>query len=143
MAADLFLHVLTEDFTKDHFIATKATALGSKYFKWQLSKKEKKLEKEAMEIMYSDNFPGVFVCEVSWLKATLAEDNETYVPSVAEQIGDLIGDELPVINDDLIEKIKDILENTKNLTQYSIGDKDDIIDFLIDNKGKRVFSISW
>jgi len=89
--------------------------------------------------------PNVWVGQVSWLKAALFDEEGKYVPGPISQISDIIDENLPVIDDDLIEKIGKALF-TENTTSYSINNKpndNEVIKFLQKHKGLRCFTVSW
>ena len=86
--------------------------------------------------------PDVWVGEISWLKATLLENVEKYVPSTVGQVDDIIGEELPEIDMVLMAKIEEAF-NSPNETTYRLAKKNDVLKWLSSNKGKRVFTISW
>ena len=90
------------------------------------------------------NTPNVWVGEVSWLKAALFDDAETFVPPAVQRIYEIVGEELPLIDDPFISKIEDALKST-NPTSYSVSEVEEspVIQFLRDHKGMRAFTISW
>jgi len=88
------------------------------------------------------NAPSVWVGEVSWLKAAIFEDAETFIPDPIQRVHDIIGEDLPVVDDDLITKIEDAMKSP-NSTSYSLGNGEEIVEFLKANKGERVFTVSW
>jgi len=83
----------------------------------------------------------IYVGPVSWLKAALFEDAETFVPSPVMAIKELIPSSPVVIGDALIEKVAGAtkLENT---SAYDFNDEG-IAAFLQSHKGKLAFTISW
>lgn len=85
--------------------------------------------------------PNIHVGEVSWLKAALFEDVETFVPGPVMKVSEAIGDEA-VIDDALIEQIEKALQEP-NTTSYSLSSVEDIMAFLRQHKGKTAFTISW
>ena len=145
MAADLHIHIfegITKEDLKDFFSCT----MGSKYFNPDCLAKSgnariihKKKLKIASEVM---NTPMIWVGEVSWLKSQLTQDEDTYVPQTVAEIYKIIGEKLPEIDDELIDKIKEAL-GKPNTTGYKISSKKPIIMFLEKYRGKRVFMINW
>lgn len=91
--------------------------LGSKWF--SLSNTQEVSDDEAYALI--SHTPSVWVGEVSWLKAALFENEEDFVPGVVVQISDLIGQDLPVIDDQLIAKARAILERGDNVTNYAVS----------------------
>lgn len=142
MAADLHLHIF-EGITEEDLRMFNYNTLGSKYFAGifaQISddKRDRVLEK----IMRT---PDIWIGEVSWLKAILSGDRDTFVPSVVGGVSDIIGENLPIIDDELIQKILKTFdtESKNTITSYSVAKKEDVEKFLIKHKGKKVFTVSW
>ncbi len=90
-----------------------------------------------------DATPSVWVGEVSWLKAAVSGDNNTYIPDIVGEIRKLIGNKLPVVSDTLIAKVQKVFRKSKNTTEYKVDDGRKVIAFLKKHKGKRAFCISW
>lgn len=139
MAADMHIHVL-EGVTEDDLRCFNAHTLGSKYF--NLNRRECDTNYDCRHWRAVLDSAQIWVGEVSWLKAMMLEATETYVPAAVGKIRELIGEDLPVIDDDLIAKVREAFEST-NDTSYSIADVDDIVRFLEVHRGKKVFTISW
>jgi|ERR1051326_1026516 hypothetical protein len=53
-----------------------------------------------------------------------------------------IGDELPVIDDELIEKITSATAEDGR-TLYELGRATDVLTFLNEHKGERIFTVCW
>jgi hypothetical protein len=151
MAADLAIHIRTKDIDDDVFEVFFSNTLGSKYCKglfFTLSLQEsrqaeekikKKYGKETYEIM--ENLPHVYIGEVSWLKAGLTEDYETYIPDTIDKINEIFEDH-PIITDEVIEQVKAAYE-LKNKTSYDVSSSKNVIKFLEEYKGCEAFTISW
>ena len=138
MAADLHIHIVTDAITEDVLADFFSSTLGSKWFNptpknWD--------EREPIFGVVADS-PSVWVGAVSWLKAALFEDVEAYVPNPIGLVSEIVGEELPVIDDELIEKIKDALQ-VNNQTAYRFCNPDDVVAFLEEHSGKRCFTVSW
>lgn len=86
--------------------------------------------------------PSVTVGDVSWLKAAVFEDDDTFIPDPIGKIAELIGEDLPVCDDALIAQITAAL-NVPNRTDYELKDSEKVIAFLNAHKGKRLFHVSW
>lgn len=138
MAADLHIHVY-RDITEDDLRAFFGSTLSSKYFNpfgqrpW--AQQSKVFEK------ISDT-PNVWIGEVSWLKAALMDDAESFVPNPVGTIHELVGEDLPTLNPDLRDKIVAALQ-MENSTSYSIAKPDAVEQFLNDHMGERLFTVSW
>lgn len=150
MSADLHLHVFDRDELKEEdFRCFFRNIIGSK---WSLPienifsvQKTKCEELHGTDCVHWDNISNsinIWVGSVSWLKAALFEDGETFVPDTVNAIHELVGEDLKVIDDELIRKIADTFD-LQNKTQYDIAKKEDIENFLIQHKGKKIFTISW
>lgn len=145
MAADLHIHLLAENDTQQGMAEEDlpiffGSTLGSKYFTgfgWQypFSAKEPLYDK-------TSNDGNIWVGEVSWLKAALFEDDETFIPNAVGAISEIIGEDLPVIDDGLIARISEALQ-LENTTSYSLANAQKILDWLNQNRGRKVYTISW
>ncbi len=104
--------------------------------------KEPSPSKEAMENVTDKVLAtvGVWIGEASPLKAGLLSDPEQFIPSIVDQIANIIGEELPVITDDLINQIREAF-NLGNTTEYKTAEKDTVISFFEAHKGRRAFFI--
>lgn len=139
MAADLSIHVML-GVTEDDLRCFNANTLGSKYFNLNGPKCRKAYDCRHYRAVVDS--PQVWVGEVSFLKAMLLEDTETYVPSVVQKVVNLIAEEQPVIDDDLIAGVRAAFENP-NETAYSVANVDEVITFLELHRGKQIFYVSW
>lgn len=139
MSADLHIHVMSGALTQDDLTVFFGNVLGSKYFSWARMDFEKWSQ---VGSKISDG-PGIWIGEVSWLKAALFEDGEDdYIPNPVGEIHGLIGEELPELDDALIENICGAL-TLENKTQYRIAQHQDVLKFLTEHKGEKVFTVSW
>lgn len=147
MAADLHIHIF-KGITEKDLAIFKSHTLGSKYFgKYNLSWEE---EQKINDKIYKT--PSVWIGEVSWLKAALTDDNETFIPNAVGDITDIVGEDLPVIDDAFIEKIMEAFKQPNNTAKdggvwggegYSLANPQEVKAFLEKYKGKKVFEISW
>jgi hypothetical protein len=148
MGADLHIHIF-EGITEDDLRAMKSSTLGSKYFNLHdnMPWEEKKKVYERI-----DNTPNIWIGEVSWLKAGLMEDADTFIPNTVGDIAELVGEELPTIDDEFIEKVVKAFDQPNNTAKedgvwngkgYSLADPNEVKDFLEQHRGKKVFQISW
>lgn len=139
MAADLHIHIF-EGATEDDLAEFFSNTIDSKYFGFCLRRRSYE------EIVQSHRkigmTPHIWVGEVSWLKAGLLGDEERYVPGPVQAIADIIGEDLPVIDDVLIERIEAAMHEP-NTTSYRLAAAQDVLEFLKEHKGKRCFTVSW
>lgn len=143
MGADLHIHAysngeVTEDDFKDFF----SNMLGSKYFNPMRSASRGGSDVWMAAYTKLSSVPSVRVGEVSWLKAAVTGDSDSFIPAAIEGVQDAIGEDRPVIDDALIGKIEAAM-NRKNDTQYQTIGKNEVVEFLRQNIGKRAFCVSW
>jgi len=137
MAADLHIHVFTEgELTEDDFRSFFSRSIGSKWFDGSYHENWFDISNKFHDTA------NIWIGEVSWLKAALFEDAETFVPDPVAAIADIVGEDWPVVDEEFINKIKNTID-LDNKTDYSINQCEKIVKFLDENKGKMAFSISW
>lgn len=142
MAADMNIHVLEGDCTESDLVDFFSSTFGSKHFgrrgigcgpAWDAA--YKKIAKT----------PSVHVGEVSWLKAAVTGDSEEFVPNVVQAVSKVIGEDLPVVDETLIDRIGSAWGTKPNAAakDYDVADRDTVVAFLREHMGKRVFTVSW
>jgi hypothetical protein len=92
-----------------------------------------------------ENTKNIWIGEVSWLKAGLFEDGEKYIPTTVMEVSSVVHAEnfgLKVIDDELIEAVSKAFDK-ENITGYRIAEKEKVIKFFTEYKGKKCFQISW
>lgn len=97
------------------------------------------LKYDEKKVQATDN---VWIGEVSWLKAGMLGDNETFIPGPVQKVQDLIQDKLPTITEEFIEQIVEALKSS-NTTSYDISKPKPVVEFLKKHLGKKVYTISW
>ena len=139
MAADQHIHIF-EGITLKDLELFFCTTMGSKWFDPERSG-EKQQTRVYDKIAAT---PQVHVGEVSWLKAGLFEDPETFVPDTVMRISELIpsGEEPTLITTDLISEVEKALQ-LPNKTSYHLSPGDEILVFLRQHLGKKAFTVSW
>lgn len=171
MSADLHIHVITEAFTEEDFRTFFSSQDGSKWSPmtdfWRRqeageledkviwNREWNKVWKEIHELQrketgkWRDSFskfasesPNIWIGEVSWLKAGLTGDKEAYIPNPVATISELIGEDWPVLDDELIEKILAAFD-LENTTNCRLAEVKEVAEFLQEHKGSEVFTISW
>lgn len=159
MSADLHIHIAGEGIGEREMSVFFANAIGSKYCPLtNLSDNddENQLQFERMRSLddvrrrdeYREistlimNSPSIWIGRVSWLKAGLTEDLETWVPETVERISALIGEDLPVLDTGLISRIMEAF-SLPNKTRYSLAKPEEVRAFLEQHIGQRVFTVSW
>lgn len=139
MSADLHLHIF-EGITEEDLAAFFVNTIDSKYWAglstW--------IDGISIDDAYDRivNTPQIWVGEVSWLKAAMLDNSEDFVPSAVQAINARIGEDLPVIDDDLITDIVGAFD-LENITTYELASPQEIRKFLEEHKGKRIFTVSW
>jgi hypothetical protein len=144
MAADLHIHIWTEEITEDDLNKFFGNSLGHKRagsLLKVLSQRSPTLAEIDARYNKISNTPDIWIGQVSWLKAMVFEDS-SFIPDPIQTIHDLYVDE-PLIDDKLIASTLDAL-NESNRTGYDVTDKiDEVREFLLMYKGKRAFTVSW
>jgi hypothetical protein len=178
MAADLHIHVFARDeLTDDDFRCFFANTLGSRWSSqhnaplhlqkkvnagYDLTDRETQQWREATEPPCEDRFicehwerikktESVWVGEFSWLKAALHNADELYVPDFVKLVQDAIDEDLPQIDDQLIDKIrqgrtlpnKTVHPDVMDGKGYSLEKVREVVSFLSEHRGKRAFTIGW
>ena len=83
------------------------------------------------------------VGEVSWLKAAIFEDPETFVPDTIGKISELLPD-FHTITPELIEQFDAAFE-LPNTSSYGIktAKRERVREFLEKHAGEQAFTVSW
>ncbi len=81
--------------------------------------------------------PGIWVGEVSWLKADFSGDRNTYVPRPIQVISELITG-IVTIDNELIEKVCVAFEQP-NKSIYEITSVKEVREFLTENIGMKAY----
>jgi len=140
MSADLYIHVLTPPCTEDDLAVFNSNTMGSKWFN---PRPVSDWEGEQPVYERVGGTPKIWIGEVSWLKAGLFENPDKYVPDAVAAITDLIGEDLPVLDDELAKKILGTFD-APNRTNYSLsGASAELRGFLEQWRGQRLFCVSW
>jgi hypothetical protein len=97
------------------------------------------------------NAKSVWVGSVSWLKAGLTGDKDTYVPKMVEKIAGIIGQGI-ILDDKVLNKFEKAFSLPNNTVKkdgvwdgkgYKLADKETVMAFLRKNKNKYAYQISW
>lgn len=150
MAADLSIHVITEEATDEHFKVFASHTIGSKYGPTSVPGVGLAVGYRHPTISDDDQLwsvigksPQIWIGEVSWLKAAIFEDGEeAYIPPPVAQVHELIGEDFPVLDEELKLKILGAL-TLENKTGYNIAKSEDVGKFLDEHMGKKLCTISW
>lgn len=134
MSADLSIHIF-EGINESHLRRFSSNTMGSKYFN-----PSPKYDSEIFGII--GDTPSIWIGEVSWLKAGLFEDEDAYIPTPVGDVVEIIGEELPIIDEEFIVKIDAALK-LENITGYKVTEPEPVIAFLRKHIGKQVFTVSW
>lgn len=143
MAADLHIHVfegIEENDLADFFSST----LGSKHFNLAKQFAGRVAGRDVFMESYDKvgKTPNIWIGEVSWLKAMVTGNSETFIPDPVQKVTDLIGENLPVLDADLERLLLEALD-VHNKTSYGVTDKTPIEKFLTEHRGKKLFTVSW
>lgn len=170
MAADLHIHVVDpvelEEDVRQSFRSNYSSSRGDDWVniesqikydgKWYTQNelfekfddinKEKVQDRREVILKYDEKkvqaTDNVWIGEVSWLKAGMLGDNETFIPGPVQKVQDLIQDKLPTITEEFIEQIVEALKSS-NTTSYDISKPKPVVEFLKKHLGKKVYTISW
>lgn len=148
MAADLHIHIMTDDVDENDLRAFFSNNMGHKWYQ-PMSIPARPAEAGIMEWEdYQEildkiaKTPDIWIGEVSWLKAALFEDSETYIPDPIGDLEELIDDGVTVINEKFITMVEEAFKQP-NDTTYQIANVTEIVEFLREHAGKRIFAVSW
>lgn len=144
MAADLKIHIQTDEITEQHLQAFFANTMGSPYFNPGSASRDD--EREAREAILEA--PSIHVCEQSTLKAGLTDDRDTYIPKLAESVTAHLGTRPSPIDDAVIADVKRVacwLDETDDESIYPVDatKAHEIVNFLQEHHGEQAFTVSW
>lgn len=139
MAADLYIHIF-QDITEEDLRIFFSSTLGSKYYDETLQVGSQEWDEAYDKVAGT---PRVWIGEVSWLKASLLGDAERYIPDAVQRVTDIIGEDLPVIDDHLIAQIEQAITLPNHTAYRVVSDPKEVVEFLRRYKGKRCFTVSW
>ena len=141
MTADLHIHIRTEEITDEVMQTFFCNVLGSKYCNPQIAFQYGDLSYRLKLFQKMNETPNCWIGEVSWLKAEVFDDGNTYIPNAVGEVSEIFENET-VIDDDVIKRVEDAM-SMKNDTSYGVASKDEVVDFLKEHKGERAFTITW
>lgn len=142
MSADLHIHAMV-GVTEDDLRCFFANTLGSKWCTFPFGRGRCSERTSCPHWKAVADSPDVWVGEVSWLKAMLTDDSG-YIPEPVEAVHDLIGEELPVLDEALREAILRALTiPNERAQQYDTTEDEAIAKWLDDQMGQRLFTVSW
>jgi hypothetical protein len=143
MAADLYVHILTDDVSEDDMNIFFASSFGHERF--DMKRAAVAQGDGSWHAAYDriSKTPQYHIGEVSWLKAALFGDSESFIPPPVQAVAAAIGDDLPILDDPLIDSLIGAMTRG-NPTAYAT-DKElgEFRAFLEEHRGKRVFTVSW
>lgn len=139
MAADLYIHS-AEGLTERDLNCFFGTTVESKYFgepscPWQA-------DNECVHWKRVMSTESVWIGEVSWLKQAFLGD--TYVPESVEAVRTIIGEDLPILDEQLRQRILEAIQRpNESAPQYNIADPSNVDLWLQRHMGDRLFTVSW
>lgn len=142
MAADLHIHVMRGVTEADIALFFQDT-LGSKHFKPELLFRQRSLNEMDREFTKMHDTPNIWIGEVSWLKAAVFNDPDAFIPNVVLMVHEAIGEDLPVLDEVLLEKLRSAFDAVGGGSGYSIAEWPKVEEFLRQHMGERLFTISW
>jgi len=140
MSADLHIHAMTPDVTEADLAAFSANTLGSKHFRPFAARYD--FATHIALFTKISNTPNVWIGEVSWLKAAVMNDPDAFIPSAVQRVHDLIGEDLPVLDNALAANLLAAIP-ALNTTGYRVVDVETLRDWLAQHLGLRLFQVSW
>lgn len=136
MATEFRIHVLTDVFTKEHLAAMCSNHLGSKYDDPDpFGRAKEKFEIEHNCSLYDLALKTPYVL--------MGSGPGMNPHNAIDVVADLIGEDLPVIDDALIAKIEEALHAKDENPYWTLTPFDEVMAFLEQYKGERVFTILW
>jgi hypothetical protein len=149
MSADLYIHAMV-GIGEGGLAKFFANTLGSKHYNpaagagkglYHLSLQLGR--EESYSLLYSvERTPKVWIGEVSWLSALLVEDGGKHVPGVVRGVSEEIGEELTVLDKDLMGRIRAAFK-MGSTTGYKVAHWWSVRPWLARNMGQRLFTVSW
>jgi len=88
------------------------------------------------------NTPNTRIGEVNWVTAAATKNFKAFVPTAIAMISELIGEELPILDNELERRIVEALKK-ENITHYSLTPERALASFLASHKGKKLFIVNW
>jgi hypothetical protein len=148
VAADLHIHALGE-LSEDDVCCFFGHMFGSKHFRWHAADRCIDGVTKSWRCPHQERVTrsdSVWVGRVSWLKAALFSDDR-YIPEAVQQVHDIIGEDLPLLDEQLLEQILEAAEipNTRASWYDTVMDRGDpeIVVWLRDHMNQRLFTVSW
>lgn len=144
MSADLYIHSCgfpdNPDVTGEDLACFFSSTLGSERFVTRPSCPDDPFCTHWDRVKAS---PSVWIGQVSWLKAGLYDD-DSFIPEPVEAVHDLIGENLPVLDDELRDKILSAMRIPgKRAPHYRVTRADRVREWLDAHMGQRLFTVSW
>jgi len=135
MSADLHIHVL-EGCTEEDLSNFFACTIGTKYFDEELPDCDLVVWERVV------NTPNIWVGERSYPTPAVFNDATRFGPAYVQVVEDAIGEDLPVVDDALIWKIRKAMAAVHK-TPCEAASTAKVVKFLKRHRGKRVFAVLW
>jgi hypothetical protein len=152
MAADLYIHatLATRRYTARRLRVAWANSFGGRWdrnilrnhnaflksLKWPRQDAE-----DAARHWVFKSCDMIWIGEVSWLKADITGDLDTYIPQPVRAVSDAIGERIPTLCPVLADRIMGAV-NLPNVTSYRLVDSDDVRAWLDGHMGWHLFTVS-
>lgn len=145
MSADMVIHIM-EHIDKETLKCFFSDTIGSSYQDDLYTCPEgKKKITDCSHWNKMTGSPQVAVGEVSWLKASLLENDDRFIPETIGAIENILG-EPTVVTPDIIERVTQAFD-LPNQSDYPIpqaeSKREEIRKFLTEHQGHYAFTISW
>lgn len=138
MSTDFTIHVMDSTMTEEELKIFYSNHYGHKWFDFRVSAEARR---EVISLVAVKSSFRVYVGRVSFLKAALY-DNDAFFSDPINRICDLIDDGVTVIDDAFILEVGKAM-NLPNHTKYPMSDADNVIEFLREHEGEKVFVRIW
>lgn len=146
MSADLHIHAAGDTVTTEDMRCFSCDTLGSKYFAMFGGNRCTSGDDPWYDCRHRKAVTGsdsVWAGEVSWLKAMLSED-DSFIPEPVQAVQDAIGEDLPILDAALREKILRALTiPNERAARYDTTKDEGIVRWLDEHMGQRLFTVSW
>ncbi|MDF5756594.1 hypothetical protein [Spongiactinospora sp. TRM90649] len=139
MSADLYIHAMS-GVTEEDLECFFSSSFGSR---WENRSQACTRPPRCAHRQAVSDSPSVWIGEVSWLKAALLEDSG-YVPEPVEAVTKMIGEHLPVLDEDLrAGLLRAIAVHNQRAANYRVVRDESVVGWFDKHMGARLFTVSW
>ena len=140
MSADLHIHAMGK-LNADDLECFFSGNIDSKYF--AIGDPACRIAPDCLHWRRVEESENTWIGEVSWLKASLLGDM-SYVPEPVEAVNGLIGEDLPVLDEELKHKIlQAVATPNERAGYYRTAACQEVAGWLDGHMGEKLFTVSW